>query len=356
MTCLIRRSSPVDDVDAAVRHASVTWTPFLVACSRTIDDAALERVLRARTARARSSHLARLDLGEVEDVVDEREQVVARGEDVLEVLLLLRVDLAEQPLAQHLREADDRVQRRAQLVRHVRQELRLVLAGGLELPVEALELVVHPVDVGRQRAELVAVRDVDVPREVRRRRWRPAGSRSAGSARSATTRARTRAAARGRSPRPPTPMKRFRELVYALAFWAIRASVSRRRRVRELGGVLVEVDREQLGPAREATSLARRGGVDLDDLSHHLGELAARRSDPAQEASRPRAEAGSRGCRGTSRPGSARRRSRSPGRSPGRPRCESSVVQVREDRVEVTADVLRRAACERARRRSRSLP
>ena len=82
---------------------------------------------------------------------------LAGGEDVVEVLLLLRVELAEHPLAQHLREADDRVQRRAQLVRHVRQELGLVLARGLELPVEALELVVHPVHVGRQRAELVAV-------------------------------------------------------------------------------------------------------------------------------------------------------------------------------------------------------
>jgi hypothetical protein len=41
---------------------------------------------------------------------------------------------AEHPLGEHFREPDDGVERRAQLVRHVRQELALVLARGLELP------------------------------------------------------------------------------------------------------------------------------------------------------------------------------------------------------------------------------
>ena len=36
-------------------------------------------------------------------------------------------------LAEHLAVADDRVERRAQLVAHVGEELRLVLAGDLEL-------------------------------------------------------------------------------------------------------------------------------------------------------------------------------------------------------------------------------
>ena len=79
-------------------------------------------------------------------------------EDVVEVLGLLLVQLAEHPLVQHLREADDRVERRAQLVRHVGQELGLVLVGRLELAVQAPELVAHAVQVGRQRAQLVAVR------------------------------------------------------------------------------------------------------------------------------------------------------------------------------------------------------
>ena len=107
-------------------------------------------------------------------------------EDVLEVLVLLLVELAEHPLAQHLGEADDRVQRRAQLVRHVGEELRLVLAGGFELAALLLDLAErslelacplldllleacvglleprrHPVELLGQRAELVGTRDID---------------------------------------------------------------------------------------------------------------------------------------------------------------------------------------------------
>ena len=58
----------------------------------------------------------------------------ARGQDVLEVLGLLLVHLPEHPLGQHLREAEDRVQRRPELVGHVGEELGLVAAGRLELP------------------------------------------------------------------------------------------------------------------------------------------------------------------------------------------------------------------------------
>jgi hypothetical protein len=53
--------------------------------------------------------------------------------DVEQVLELLVVDLAEHLLREHLGEADDRVERRAQLVRHVGEELRLVLVRLLEL-------------------------------------------------------------------------------------------------------------------------------------------------------------------------------------------------------------------------------
>ncbi len=56
----------------------------------------------------------------------------------------LAFDLAEHALDQHFREADDRVQRRPQLVRHVREELRLVLAGDLELAALVLDLVEQP--------------------------------------------------------------------------------------------------------------------------------------------------------------------------------------------------------------------
>ena len=58
----------------------------------------------------------------------------AGGQDVLQVLGLLLVHLAEHPLGQHLREAEDRVQGRPQLVGHVGEELGLVAARRLELP------------------------------------------------------------------------------------------------------------------------------------------------------------------------------------------------------------------------------
>ena len=72
------------------------------------------------------------------------EQVLARRVDVLEVVVLLLVQLAEHALEQHLGEADDRVQRRAQLVRHVGEELGLVLVGDLELAALVLDLVEQP--------------------------------------------------------------------------------------------------------------------------------------------------------------------------------------------------------------------
>ena len=68
--------------------------------------------------------------------------------------------------SQHLGEAENRVERRAQLVRHVREELALVPAHGLELAVQALELVVHLVDAAAEVAELVPVGDLHVAGEV----------------------------------------------------------------------------------------------------------------------------------------------------------------------------------------------
>ena len=64
--------------------------------------------------------------------------------DVLQVVVLLFVQVAEQALEQHLGEADDRVERRAQLVRHVGEELGLVLVRDLELPALVLDLAEQP--------------------------------------------------------------------------------------------------------------------------------------------------------------------------------------------------------------------
>ena len=74
-------------------------------------------------------HLAGLDLGEVEDVVDEPEQVLAGGLDLLEVGDDVGMARGRRVLREHLAVAEDRVQRRAQLVAHVGEERALRLAG-----------------------------------------------------------------------------------------------------------------------------------------------------------------------------------------------------------------------------------
>ena len=167
ITCWIRRSSP-STMSASGSVAMATLTSSSLARSRTTTTPR-SSVCRNENGAITSSTWPGLDLGQIEHVVDQREQVGARGEDVVEVLLLLLVDVAEHPIPQHLRESEDRVERRSQLMRHVREELRLVLAGRFELRVQAAELVVHPVDVGGKGTQLVAVHDVDVPGEIARR-------------------------------------------------------------------------------------------------------------------------------------------------------------------------------------------
>src|SRR5262245_38047289 len=81
-----------------------------------------------------------LDLRQIQNVVDERQEMATRFHDVAQLFRLLVVDLATHPLEEHLREPNDGVERGAQLVRHVGQKLRLVLAGHLELPALVSEL------------------------------------------------------------------------------------------------------------------------------------------------------------------------------------------------------------------------
>ena len=161
-----RRSSPLDQVDVRC-ELERELDAVLDRAFTHHDDASFEG-LAQREAGDLELDLPGLDLRQVEHVVDQREQVVARGQDVVEVLLLLLVDLAEHALPQHLREADDRVQRRPQLVRHVGEELALVPAGRLQLSVQSLQLLVHEVDVRRQRAELVSIRHIEPAGEVAR--------------------------------------------------------------------------------------------------------------------------------------------------------------------------------------------
>ena len=92
-------------------------------------------------------HLARLDLGQVEDVVDQREQVVAGRVDRLGELDLLLVEVAGRVLGQHPRQDQEAVERRPQLVAHVRQELGLVLRGQRELRGLLLEAAAGELDL-----------------------------------------------------------------------------------------------------------------------------------------------------------------------------------------------------------------
>ena len=72
--------------------------------------------------------LACFDLGQIENVVDEREQGPAAGADGVEVLAFPR---RRHLRAQQFGEAEDGVHRRANLVRHVRQKLALGRIGRL---------------------------------------------------------------------------------------------------------------------------------------------------------------------------------------------------------------------------------
>ena len=160
-----RRSSPRTRSTSGA-SSSESWTPFSGRPLAHHHDAALER-LAQRERRRRSSSTcpaSTFDRSSTSLISESRwwpdERMSSRYSSCFVV------DLAEEPLAQHLREADDRVQRRAQLVRHVREELALVPARRLQLAVDAPQLVVHPVHVRAERAELVAVRHVEPPGEV----------------------------------------------------------------------------------------------------------------------------------------------------------------------------------------------
>ena len=99
---------------------------------------------------------AGLDLGEVEDVVDERQEVLGADEDLLEVLVLPgREDVAGAP-HHEAAEPDDGVERGTELVGHAGEERRLVARGGLELVVQLLKLVGAHLDLDLQLLRVLA--------------------------------------------------------------------------------------------------------------------------------------------------------------------------------------------------------
>src|SRR6476620_4157971 len=77
-------------------------------------------------ARQLQFHAAGLNLRQVEDVVDQCQQMVPGRVYVAQIIELFGVQLAEHFVDQYLGETDDRIKWRAQLMRHVGEELRLV--------------------------------------------------------------------------------------------------------------------------------------------------------------------------------------------------------------------------------------
>ena len=80
-----------------------------------------------------NGHGAGLDLGQVENIADERQQIGPGGIDSFGKLDLLGIQVALRILRQHPGQNEEIVQRCPQLMRHVRQELGLVLGGKREL-------------------------------------------------------------------------------------------------------------------------------------------------------------------------------------------------------------------------------
>jgi hypothetical protein len=117
--------------------------------------------------------LAGLDLREVEDVVDDGEQVLAvpaHDHRVVEA-----VALAERGRREHVREAEQRRQRRADLVAHLREEAALGdrrgLGGGFRLEqafLRLVELLGEHVQRQREGVERAVAANGRAPREVER--------------------------------------------------------------------------------------------------------------------------------------------------------------------------------------------
>src|SRR5262249_51991106 len=85
-----------------------------------------------------------LDLGEIQNIVDETEQMPAVGLKAFEYAKHLLGRLAVGPVRHQFGVPQDRVERRAQFVAHISKELRFVLACLFKLPALVLDFVEQP--------------------------------------------------------------------------------------------------------------------------------------------------------------------------------------------------------------------
>src|ERR1039458_1184982 len=113
----------------------------------------------------RQLHLSRFDLRKIEDIVDQAQQMLAGPPDFAEIRQQVLMPAIVGHLLQHLAITDDRIQRRAELMAHVRQEGALGAVGFLgcvfgadQFPLHALQFshILGQPDVAFQHARPVA--------------------------------------------------------------------------------------------------------------------------------------------------------------------------------------------------------
>ena len=131
---------PARIADERRRHAGLNSArklePLFVRARRQQPDGILDRAADVERHMFEREP-ARFDLGEVEDLVDQRQQGFARLLDRAEIVPLRG---RQRRPEREVRHADDRVHRRADLVAHVRQELAFRHRGLLGPPLRELEL------------------------------------------------------------------------------------------------------------------------------------------------------------------------------------------------------------------------
>ena len=111
--------------------ASIQSNRILLGRQRAVlRDDGLDELARVERLRV-EGQLAGLDLGQVEDLVDQSEQVAAAALDPAERRALLLVERPVHAGEERVGEAEDRVHRRSKLVAHAGEEARLRLARAL---------------------------------------------------------------------------------------------------------------------------------------------------------------------------------------------------------------------------------
>ena len=138
-TCASRRSSP-----CPVGRPLATFggqRQILLRRQRLDRDIDALHQFGERIVGQRQRELPGLDLGEVEHVVDQPEQMLAVGLHPLQHAAHFFRRFAVDAVEDQFGVAEDGVERRAQLVAHIGEELRLVLARDVELAALVLDLV-----------------------------------------------------------------------------------------------------------------------------------------------------------------------------------------------------------------------